>query len=276
MNDDELAADIRRVFGRYRMEPRALVAPDPGSRASFVTRRRAFGLSLAGAGLAIVLGLGFTFGLAPAGQAPSALAAWQPVPTKPDQGMRDVAHQACREAGPWSPGGTIAGTTVTFDSLPLLVQDQRGPTALFIFGSGKDGTIVADCLIWRGPKGPIVLGAGSMSWPADFPRTDLELMGTGGQSIPVAGDRSGETAFASEVYGRTTGTRVVVVRADGVRVDATVVDGMFVAWWPGGVQTASLEAYDDQGAQIATQSVKPVPTPCICRINEPAAPTSGN
>jgi hypothetical protein len=114
-----------------------------------------------------------------------------------------------------------------------------------------------------------------MSWPADFPKTDLELMGTGRQSVPVSGDPGGGVAFASEVYGRTDGTRVVIVRADGVRVDATVVDGMFVAWWPGNVQTASLEAYDDQGAMIATQSVNPGPTPCICRINEPPAPASG-
>jgi hypothetical protein len=273
MNDEQLTADIRRAFGRYRVDPQPIEAAEAAAGTyPLLSRRRALGgLSLAGVGLAAVLALTFAFGLGPAGQPPSVWAAWQPTPSKPDSQMRDVAREEC--GSHWPAGQPIPGSSVGLEQLPMLVQDQRGAIALFIFGSATDGTTVADCLLWHGPNGWTVLGIGSMAWPADFPRTDLDLMGTGSYDVSAPLVRAGDATHVSEVFGRTAGSRVVVNRADGVRVEATVQDGLFVAWWPSGIQTASLAAYNEGGAQIATESINPKPTPCICRINEPTAPS---
>lgn len=257
MNDDQLADGIRRAFGRYRAVPRPLdeLAPAVGAArpSPLLTRRRAFGgLSLVGMGAAVVLAVVLTLGQAPAGQGPSVWAGWQPVPTKPDQAMREQARSMCfSKATGVEPNGVVPGSSLTYGELPLLVQDQRGSVALFIFG--RDTAIVV-CAMWRDEHGGFESTVGSMSWP--YQRL-MDQVDTVGWMVMGAG-RSGDSTLITLFFGRTTTTRVVILRDDGKTVEATVQDGFYAAWWPGNAQVVRVTAYDGKGTEVGRQTLVPV------------------
>lgn len=254
MNDDQLADGIRRAFGRYRAVPRPLdeLAPAAGAArpSPLLTRRRAFGgLSLVGMGAAVVLAVVLTLGQAPAGQGPSVWAGWQPVPTKPDQAMREQARSMCFSKA--TVNTVIPGSSLTYGELPLLVQDQRGSVALFFFG--RD-TAAAGCAMWRDEHGGFESTVAAMSWP--YTRL-MDKVDTVGWMIFGVG-RPGDSAQITDLVGRTSAARVVILRDDGRTVEATVQDGFFAAWWPGKAQAIRVTAYDGEGAEVGLQTFLPV------------------
>jgi hypothetical protein len=93
---------------------------------------------------------------------------------------------------------------------------------------------------------------------------------------------SGPISTASQVHTSTSGgqpytlvqgqvdqgvTRVTLALADGSKVQATVGDGSFIAWWPGSAAVTSAQLTSASGASTQQLTFTPVP--------EPTAP-SGN
>lgn len=257
MNDDQLADGIRRAFGRYRAVPRPLDELAPAAAAArpspLLTRRRAFGgLSLVGIGVAIVLAVVLTLGQASAGQGPSVWAGWQPVPTKPDQAMREQARSMCfSKTTGVDPNTVIPGSSLTYGELPLLVQDQRGSVALFFFG--RD-TAAVGCAMWRDEHGVFESSVAAMSWPYQRLMDQVDTVGWMGFGVGGPGD----SIQISDLVGRTSAARVVILRDDGRTVEATVQDGFFAAWWPGNAQAVRVTAYDGAGTEVARQTLLPV------------------
>jgi hypothetical protein len=257
MNDDQLADGIRRAFGRYRAVPRPLdeLAPAAGAArpSPLLTRNRAFGgLSLVGMGAAVVLAVVLTLGQAPAGQGPSVWAGWQPVPTKPDQAMREQARSMCfSKATGVDPNTVIPGSSLTYGELPLLVQDQRGSVALFFFG--RD-TAAVGCAMWRDEHGVFESSVAAMSWPYQRLMDQVDTVGWMGFGVGKSSDSTQITVFV----GRTTARRVTILRDDGKTVEATVQDGFYAAWWPGNAQAIRVTAYDGEGAEVGLQTLLPV------------------
>lgn len=271
MTDEQLTLDIRHAFGRYHAQAHsieALATPDrlarpigtaePVRPPLLAHRRILGGLSLAGVALAVVLAVAFTFGLTPGGSHPASVwAAWQPTPSKPDEEMQADAPMACAASDYLKTN--MAGFKV-------LIQDRRGPVAFFILGA--EGKGMADCLMWLGPSGPQALGVTLGPWPETQGDT-LENIGYGTFSAQVDGVQTP----IRDVMGMTTQSSVVVTRADGLRVQATVTNGIFAAWWPGDAEPTTVVAYDGAGNEIASQAVAPSETPCLCQI-QPASPAS--
>ncbi|HEU6439003.1 MAG TPA: hypothetical protein VFC12_01065 [Terriglobales bacterium] len=257
MNDDQLADGIRRAFGRYRAVPRPLdeLAPAAGAArpSPLLTRRRAFGgLSLVGMGAAVVLAVVLTLGQAPAGQGPSVWAGWQPVPTKPDQAMREQARTLCfSSATGVEPNAVVPGSSLTYGALPLVVQDQRGSLAFFIFGGD---TAAVTCGIWRDELGRLQYSVSSIGWPSERLMDRLDTVGGAGFEV----HEDGNPTQIRTMVGRTSATRVVILRDDGTMVEATVQDGFFAAWWPGNAQAIRVTAYDGGGTEVGLQTFLPV------------------
>lgn len=286
MNDDQLASGIKRAFGRYRMAPRSIeeLAVSAGSagavlgadaavaRPPLLARRRMLGgLSLAGVAVAVAVAFAFTFGIAPGGGKPQSVwAGWQPTPTKPDETMRAQANTTCRGTLGIEPLATVPGSTVMYDSLPLVVQDQRGAVAMFVFG---DGTTFFMCLMWPNGTGGYDAVGSTMAAPPHPMLGHLELESVGQDGVLT----SPGWIQIVRLYGRTDASEVAVTRADGVEVHATVSNNVFVAWWPGQSSPVSVVAYDGAGRSIAAESMKPLwtPTPCICEV-QPASPVPAN
>ncbi len=253
MNDEQLASDIRRAFGRYRAEPRPIeslaadslgVGAAPGldaGRPPLLARRRLLGgLSLAGVTVAVVMAFALTLGIAPGVKGPeSAYAGWQAIPTKSNEQMRAAAPDEC-----------LTGMGEPKD-MPLVVQDQRGKVGLFLFG--RNGNYLSCLLI---PKANGGYEADRVEISASQVYKELLEIPFGWWST----GRPSNPAFPAEItiFGMTSADRVTVHRADGLAVQATVSNGIFVAWWPGCDQAATLVAYNASGAQLASDSVTPI------------------
>jgi len=275
MNDDQLAADIRRTYGRYHLEPRpiqALAGKPSAERVALPTirmRRLLGGLSLAGTAFAIVLAFALTFGLAPGGTKPESVwAAWQPTPTKPDAAMRAVADPECLTWMNVRSSDRVPGSSLTYGDLPLVTQDQRGPVALFVFG--RDSTIFY-CLIWPNGQGGYdgeAVSEGSEPEPLVGHIDVIAGLGEAGASP----DPAAQYPVVVAIIGRTDAASLVIDRQDGVSVQATVSGGIFAAWWPGTSGASELAAYDGSGDRIQSMTLA---TPCICE-KQPETTDPGN
>jgi hypothetical protein len=231
MNDEELIAGIRHAFERYhasqplagRMDRESAVS----DRAAGVRHKRsvaARGLALAA--LASLLAGALIWVQAPSGTASSVFASWQRVPTAADPSLLRWALQNC----------PITGALRTYPTT-LVLQDQRGKAAYFVFAEGDD---FSTCL-GADPqgRGGMAKGGGSFIHPGD----PIEWSG----GISAWGDESW-----IDVVGRAPGAdRVEIVRTDGVVVEASVHSPIFAAWWPGKAWIAEIRALGADGQVIA-------------------------
>ena len=210
MNDDQLTAEIKRAFGRYRAAPESIeeLASEPVRRPVRLFGRRTTirlgaGVFALAAGLAIAALVLQPF--APAVQTPSAFASWQRVPTSPDPAMASWASSHCTDT-----------------HLPLLIQDQRGMASLFAF---RQGTSYLLCVVYTVDT---PTEKGWMSYSSSAALEDGQVIEWFG-----LGFEAGDQGAANAMIGRAAGaTSVVIVRADGVEIQASVRDGLFAAWWP--------------------------------------------
>jgi len=166
--------------------------------------------------------------------ASNAFAGWTPKPTPPSPGQLADAQAGC-EAGQ-SP---IAG-------LPLKLADTRGP---FTFSVYADSTSSATCI--KGPTFTAVSGSAS-SAPIDVPAGHILLSthaaSRAGAAYSFADGRAGDGVSA-----------VTLVLDDGTKVEATVANGWFVAWWPSGHAVSSATITTPAG--VTSQAVPAGPTP---------------
>jgi hypothetical protein len=258
MNDDQLTAEIKRAFGRYRAAPESFeeLASEPSRRpvrlfGGRTNLRLGAGVFALAAGLAIAAMVLQPF--APAVQTPSAFASWQRVPTSPDPAMAGWASSHC-----------------TNTQLPLLIQDQRGMASLFAF---REGTNYLLCVVYT-VETPTKKGW--MSYSSSAALEDghaIEWFGLG--------FAAGDQGAANAMIGRATGaTSVVIVRADGVEIQASVRDGLFAAWWPtsnnhiGTPNPREIRAYGPDGSLVGDMQV-PVSSETPYFVGTPPPAPSG-
>lgn len=219
-------------------------------------RQRAVPAVLAVVLLAIV-GLAL---LDPFGNAP-AIAGWEPQPSAIPPGLADIAKELCWETELAEYELFDADLLTFFRSDPPTSSiDVRGNVAAVTFA---DDTHYAICVLvehdgeWGFPNGT----AGAF-------RDPLELPAHITVHPPDAHDHEFDEHIAldnqylfsyfgtdlSVVVGRVfePATTARVIRSDGVTIEPTVTDGVFVLWWPNWHSADAAEAYDADGRLVGT------------------------
>jgi hypothetical protein len=238
--NDQLESDLREAL-------RARAAQIPAAAAVRLTRldyrprtRRlrppvaigAVASAAAAAGtLAVIISLG-------AG-ASNAFAGWSAKPTKPTPGQLAAAGAACQHSQ-----SSVAG-------LPLALVDTRGPFTFAVYANSES---TASCI--ESPSF-VLLSQSQASSPVNVPDGRVLLSS-------VRTSERGDHAFGF-AYGRTgTGvSAVTLVLDDGTKVQATVANGWFVAWWPSGAQLNAAELTTPAG--VSTQAFN---LPSGCNTNK--------
>jgi hypothetical protein len=235
MNDEELIAGARRAFERYHAniaaQPwRRRTGPETATPGRVKGGRRIRSLAARGLALAAIGSLlvgAFIWVQAPTGTASSVFASWQRVPTAADPFLLQWALQNCPITG-------VPGTHPT----TLVLQDQRGKAAYFVFADGDD---FSTCL-GADPRGGggMAKGGGSFTHPGD----PIEWAG---------GIQGWDDQAWIDVVGRAPGAaRVEIVRTDGVVVEASVHSPLFAAWWPGRAWVTEIRALGADGQVLAS------------------------
>jgi hypothetical protein len=232
---------------RAALELRAAELPgDPGARLAALDyhprthrlrRPAALGALAGAAGTAgVVISL--------VGGAADAFAGWSAVPTRPSPDQLAAAAAHCQSRSP------IAG-------LPLKLTDSRGP---FTFQIYADASSSAECV-----SGPSFLAVTTNQSNAPRPVADNGLLADhvsshltyrGGRIFSFADGNTGSSVSA-----------VSLILDDGSRVQATVQNGWYVAWWPGARELKRAELTTADGTRTqdfpAVPAVPTVPaTPC--------------
>jgi len=213
---------------------------------------------------AVAVGVG-VFVLGSTGGAPtSAFAGWTATPTAPTSGETAGALQHCtsqlaRAEGPQS-GIPAAGWK------PVLT-DTRGPFTAVILQSAS-----ASATCFNGPSFTSIMassaeGGGasehvlSMGSASGAPPSSVSVMGLGGSGTgPIStASMSHLTTNGGQPYtflqGQIrTGVTVALVLSNGSNVQASVGDGSFIAWWPGGADANSAHVASGPG-MVTSQSL---------------------
>ncbi|HSC01953.1 MAG TPA: hypothetical protein VLC49_01505 [Solirubrobacteraceae bacterium] len=180
--------------------------------------------------LAVIISLG-------AG-ASNAFAGWTAKPTKPTPGQLAAAGAACRRSQ-----SSVAG-------VPLAVADTRGPFTFSVYAN-SESTI--SCI--QGPSF-VALSQSQSSSPVNVPADQVQLA-----SMHRANRHGQAFGFA---YGRTgTGVSAVTLGLDdGTKVQATVANGWFIAWWPSSHRLESAELTTPAGSSTQKFDLPSMPGGC--------------
>jgi hypothetical protein len=238
MSDNDVAAALKSAFDRYAApaELRRAVGDlqaDAVRRGHGSMRLRVAILALLGVATAVVL----TVALAtPPARPQSAFAGWEATPTAPDPTTLAWARANCLYTG-----------SQFVDPGTLVLQDQRGSSAYFLF-ENKDGFV--DCFVHvvNGQPQNAASGGGSFDHPEQPIQSSL---------IWTRDHLNPENDWAA-VTGKAAGAvRVEVILDSDTVVQATVKDGLFIAWWPGDAWPTQIRAFSGSGATIGTLSSFP-------------------
>ncbi len=172
----------------------------------------------------------------------SALATWTSEPTSSElPALTDATEDACREQAATRLGvGTRAGwpddpTMRDMARLPRVAHDQRGEASAALFADVDSGTM-AICVIIpvAGQPDEVELTGGTGGIPEDFGSVSVWM---------AAGGSNWDYGSRWEIGGRVAADvdELVIVRADGERVTATIDGGWFLAWWPSSSHAAQLQ-----------------------------------
>ena len=226
MEDADLADQVRWSFQRFHFARPAADVARSRDRARVMRRSLAAGVTIAAAvALWAVNASPFV------GTASVAFAGWQPIPTTADQALANDAKATC-----------LADSSLP--AMSLVAQDQRGTAATLVYAGGGE---LAICLVVRDPSGAVVAATSGVGHVEG--RSGALTFDTG-ISAPKAANYPGLRIVAGRVD--ATVKSVKVSRADGVKVDATVNSGYFVAWWPTDDDAVNATAIDSSGATLAT------------------------
>jgi hypothetical protein len=152
--------------------------------------------------------------------------------TRHPQRAEDAAHVAA-----W------ASTHCTNTALPLFIQDQRGAASFFVF---QRSTTFLACIVWTVDR-PNESGWVSGSFTGDFnPSTSpVDLWSN---LLTEAADQGSVESAVGSAPGAAS---VIIVTEDGRRIQASLRDGTFAAWWPTkdiGVRSLrEIDAYRSDG-----------------------------
>jgi hypothetical protein len=232
--NDHLQSDLRTALrARASLVPDASIARLTGidyhPRRSRLRPPVALGATATAGAAAGVAALVISLGTG----ATTAFAGWTAKPTAPAPGQIHAASVACQASQ--SP---VSG-------LPLKLADTRGPYTFAIYA---DSETSATCI-----EGPTFVGASTSasSVPVSVPDGQILL------SSAHRSDRAGQAFSFSD--GRTGAgvTGVTLMLDNGTTVQATVGNGWFVAWWPGGNPVKSAQITTPAGVKTQTFDFPP-------------------
>jgi len=185
-------------------------------------------------GLVVTASVAATVALSAGSGTPNAFAGWAAAPTAPTATELMAAETACQ-----APAGA---------SQPTLT-DTRGPFTMVLYatGTGTQLCLSGPSFSGRGLTGRGV-GMENNPPPAGAIAVDrMAFLATDGQAYAMAEGRTGAGVAA-----------ITLTLADGTPVVATVTNGYFAAWWPGGSLATSAQVTTASGT--TTQAIDH-PTP---------------
>jgi len=205
--------------------------------------------TLAGAGITLALtGLG--------GGTSRALASWNASPTSPASGQAAAAEAACRAEMPSASQAQRAnreasgspdaepGPALSPNALPSVLSDTRGAYTYLLLASGGDR---AACLVGPWPSSQ-VLFASRADGPAsvDTPGADQ----IAGPAFGFGRLTGGEGVLSVTGHAGTDVRSVTLTLRDGTRVVTRLINGWFLAWWPGTDLAVSAEVQSPRGTTV--------------------------
>jgi hypothetical protein len=229
-------------------------------------RRRSRQLALGGIGALAAAGATAAVLVVFAGAgAQNAFAGWTASPTPPASGQTASALSECTSR-------LVGVTPVAAPDWQPLVTDTRGPFTAVIL-KGADAT--ATCL--TGPSFTTAavnstqdggsshhLSVGSAN---GGPPTVSVLAPNGANSGPISVAEQEQTAVDGQPYTLLQGqiqtgiTGATLVLSDRSRVQATLADGAFVAWWPSHASATTAELTSGTGATTQQLTFTPASPP---------------
>lgn len=203
-----------------------------GRRRSRRARQLTRGVLLVAAALALTLVIS-TSGII--GGSP-AYASWTAVPTPHPAAEQERIAQECRDQlsqGAAQENEDDIPTAADLQASDLVVADSRGAWSYVLLG-GANG-LHATCLVEESESRTLGVfpraksAAGSYGFMSDLPEpAPDEIIGTG---LMAMGAPEG-SYWSTDGYVGSEVATVSVLTAGGTRVEATVTDGRFAAWWP--------------------------------------------
>jgi hypothetical protein len=171
---------------------------------------------------------------------PSAFAAWTTATTTPPPSQLGAAQSACQSF--------YKRTTKIFKQIPtsipgslppLAVIDARGPYEMIVYA----GTSGEGVCLWHSSG---VIGAGASAGNGgSLPATSDHSIGIPGVGFMRIGGRSVLTYAYGHAGPSVTG--VTLHLTNGVRVQATVHDGFYAAWWPSQTDVTAATVSTSEG-----------------------------
>jgi hypothetical protein len=239
--DEELVGLIRRGFSRY--EPSATALP--------VAMRRGFRVHLAPVvGIPVAAGLVAVLLYTQLARPPSAFASWSAVPVAADPGFAAALLASCNHPISSDTPDRDRSFLEEVNRLPMVLVDQRGSSGVALFAERRATGIASNlCLGAHDGSGTLTTAGGGASLDAQEQPATGDLRSVGSLTIWSYG---GETLTAASGTSAATVAKVVVSRASGGDVTATVKDDYWVAWWPGTAAAQRITAFGADGSEITT------------------------
>jgi hypothetical protein len=238
--DQQLTEQIRRGYERFEPSSTTLPVKAPGrSRSPWAA---ALVLPIAGLLIAVVA--------IQVARPQSAFASWSAVPVVADPALQAALLESCKD--PITPETTDVERAFLeeVNRLPMVLVDQRGTSGVALFAVRRGSGIASKlCLGSHDDAGTLRTagsgsGLGAQERPSDGP---LRLVG----QVQIW-SYGGETLSAAFGTSDPSVAKVVVSRASGGDVTATVKDGYWVAWWPGEAAAQRVASFAADGSEVKT------------------------
>jgi hypothetical protein len=230
MNIDQLEDDLRAILTARADEIPAAAATRVRTH-HYQPRSHSLRPPIAVGGVTAAAATGaavWLFALGP--QTSTAFAGWTTSPTAAAPGQLSTAESNCEQRVATIPpapapvqGAASRGSAASLAQLRPVLTDTRGPFTWVILAD-NDASSYASCI-----SGPTLtaVSAGGSSTPLSASAGQLALSSSSQTRTP-----DGDSYSFAE--GRVGGgvTAATLVLADGTRVQATLQNGWFAAWWP--------------------------------------------
>jgi len=167
-------------------------------------------------------------------------APWQSRPMRPSDEILAAADEACRKDAQFKAG------------LPLVLVDARGEGRLQLFYGAPTGESGECHGIFVGLDGSVRPGGASSSgaggpWPPIAP-DGLAIMTSGGSSGGLGGDEQHVAGRAGPAIERVQ----LTVAGIADPIEATMANGWWSAWWPGGPGCTGIVAMGADGSVLSS------------------------
>lgn len=265
--DEELAQRIRRSMSHYQFERPLQIPAQRETRRRWDVARLVIA-SAAGAAMAIVvLGLLRGFAPAPVGEGPPtpqpsrsidaspvpSTAAPADPPTAEEAAVECLALDAGEVADDWVQEGEDAMAVLErFAGLPLVMRDDRATGSVLVFA---DERFVVMCE-WSSSASTPEGIARAVREPTSDPSVKvLFAFSERDGAEPAPPDFMGDQVSVGVV--RDDVAEVLVILADGSRVEAMVAGGLWMAWWHEPIDAESLRGYDASGRLLDESPADP-------------------